>query len=318
MGTIATTDFKFPGQTALYHGKVRDVYTIGERTIVSVATDRISAFDVILPKTIPYKGQVLNQLAAYFLDGTKQVVANWLEAVPDPNVSVGIKAEPFKIEMVVRGYLIGHAWREYESGKRELCGEKLADGLKEYDELPEAIITPTSKASAGHDEDISGPDIVRGGLATQSEWDKLKKYTLVLFRLGQKMANERGLILADTKYEFGKQGDKIILIDEVHTPDSSRYFYKDSHEAYVSGRSGKPPLHLSKEFVRSWLMENGYSGQSGQAMPEMSDDFVGQVSERYIELYEQMSGNKFIKDKNKHPLERIETATINYLQKGQV
>jgi phosphoribosylaminoimidazole-succinocarboxamide synthase len=315
--TIATTDFKFPGQTDLYHGKVRDIYTINADTLVSVATDRISAFDVILPKAIPFKGQVLNQLAAYFLDASKEVVANWLEAVPDPNVSVGIKVKPFKIEMVVRGTLVGHAWREYESGKRVLCGEKLPDGLKEYDKLPKAIITPSTKADSGHDEDISADDIIRHGLAYEKEWDQLSKFALELFSLGQKMADERGLILADTKYEFGKLFDKIILIDEIHTPDSSRYFYKDSYEAYVNGQTQEKPKHLSKEFVRTWLMENGFSGQSDQTMPEMSDEFVEQISLRYIELYEQMSGMEFIKAKDHDPLKRIESAITNYLQEGQ-
>jgi phosphoribosylaminoimidazole-succinocarboxamide synthase len=314
--TIATTDYKFPNQTALYHGKVRDVYTIKENLLISVATDRISAFDVILPKQIPYKGQVLNQLAAYFLNATKSVVDNWLKDVPDPNVSVGIKAEPFKIEMVVRGCLVGHAWREYEAGKRELCGESLADGLKQYDKIAGAIITPSTKAEAGHDEDISPGEILSSGLATQTEWDQLKDYSLKLFVCGQKMASEHGLFLADTKYEFGKINNKIILIDEVHTPDSSRYFYLDSYEKYLNGQSTQPPKHLSKEFVREWLMDKGFSGQAKQSLPNMDDEFVNMVSERYIELYEKMSGQDFIKDSSDDPIGRIEAGISTYLEKG--
>ncbi len=316
--TIESTDFHFPNQTALYHGKVRDVYTIADNLLISVATDRISAFDVILPRTIPCKGQVLNQLAAYFLDASKDVAPNWLRAVADPNVSIGVKAEPFKIEMVIRGYLVGHAARQYKAGKRELCGQDLAEGLREYDKLPEPIITPSTKAEAGHDEDILADDIVSSGLATRTEWDQLVSYTKALFKLGQSMADARGLILADTKYEFGKTTKgQIILIDEVHTPDSSRYFYRDSYEAYMSGQSAEPPKHLSKEFVRAWLIEKGFSGRDTQTVPEISDDFVKQISERYIELYEQMTSLKFVRADHDDPLNRIQTAVTNYLEKGK-
>lgn len=314
MGTaLRTTDFDFPGQTALYHGKVRDVYTINDNLLVVVATDRISAFDVILPQPIPCKGQVLNQLAAYFLDQTKGVVNNWLRAVPDPNVSIGVRVEPFKVEMVIRGALVGHAWREYQAGKRELCGQPLPDGLKEFDKLSSPIITPSTKAEAGHDEDISAAEIVSSGLATQAEWDELAELTQKLFAFGQKKAADRGLFLADTKYEFGKSNGQIILIDEVHTPDSSRYFYLDSYESYLSGASQETPKHLSKEFVREWLMERGFSGQTGQTMPEMTEEFMSQVSERYIELYEKMTGQQFEKTTDE-PLPRIEQAINNYLK----
>lgn len=310
---IDSTDFKFPGQIGLYHGKVRDVYTINDNTLVAVATDRISAFDVILPRAIPGKGQVLNQLAAHFLQSVRDIVPTWLKATPDPNVSVGAKAEPFKIEMVVRGCLVGHAWREYFAGKRELCGVALPDGLKEYDLFEEPIITPSTKADAGHDEDISAADIVAKGLASQAEWDQLADYALQLFARGQQMARDRGLVLADTKYEFGQLDGRIILIDEVHTPDSSRYFYSKSYEAYVGGQTAEKPKHLSKEFVREWLMENGFSGQSGQSVPEMTDDFVQSVSARYIELYETMTGSKFA-PADGDPLKRIEQAVTKYLK----
>jgi len=312
--TLATTDFHFPGQTAVYHGKVRDVYTVGDQQLVSVATDRISAFDVILPRQIPYKGQVLNQLAAHFLTATKDIVPNWLAAVPDPNVSIGAKAQPFKIEMVVRGCLVGYSWRTYQAGSRMLCGVPLPDGLKEYNRFPEPIITPSTKADAGHDEDISAEEIINQGLATAKEWEQLSKLALQLFARGQAMALERGLILADTKYEFGTLGGQIILIDEVHTPDSSRYFYADSYEAFVSGANREEPRHLSKEFVREWLMEHDFSGQNGQTMPEITDDFVTQTSERYIELYEQLTGQKFEPVDISNLLNRIETNVTNYLE----
>ena len=312
--TIDSTGFKFPGQTGLYHGKVRDVYTIDDGIMVSIATDRISAFDVILPVAIPYKGQVLNQLAARCLEQTKDIVPNWLEAVPDPNVSIGRKADPVKIEMVVRGCLVGHAWREYSAGKRELCGVPLPDGLKEYDGFTEPIITPTTKAEVGHDEDISAEDCIKAGLATAEEWEQLSRYSQQLFARGQTLARQRGLVLADTKYEFGRVDGKIILIDEVHTPDSSRYFYADGYDAYVGGQKDVTPRHLSKEFVREWLMANGFSGQAGETMPELNDDFLRTVSERYVELYEQMSGEKFVKAPAENVLERIETNINNYLE----
>jgi phosphoribosylaminoimidazole-succinocarboxamide synthase len=314
--TIATTDFHFPGQTALYHGKVRDVYTINDDTLVSVATDRISAFDVILPRQIPFKGQVLNQIAAHFLRQTSDIISNWLEATPDPNASIGRKAEPVKIELIIRGCLVGHAWREYAAGKRELCGVALPNGMKEYDQFAEPIITPTSKADVGHDEDLSEAEILQQNLATAEEWDQLKSYMRQLFKKGQAMATARGLVLADTKYEFGRLNGELILIDEVHTPDSSRYFYADSYEDYVSGKSTEKPKHLSKEFVREWLMEHAFSGQAGQSMPHLTDEFINSVSERYIELYEEMTGEKFVKADDSDPLKRIENNVTATLQKG--
>lgn len=291
---VVRTDFAFPGQTAVYHGKVRDVYSIGSKHLVAVATDRISAFDVILPRGIPYKGQVLNQIADHFLQATADVAPNWLISAPDPNASLGYKAKPFKIEMVIRGCLVGHAWRQYKSGRRELCGSPMPDGLKEYDSFPEAIITPSSKAETGHDEDMTPAEITSRGLATKQELEQLSTLTRKLFENGQQMAKDRGLYLADTKYEFGSLDGKIILIDEVHTPDSSRYFYLDSHQQYLKDRQ-QEPKHLSKEFVREWLMERGFSGQKGEKIPELDDDFVNSVSERYIELFEEMTGQKFIK-----------------------
>lgn len=317
MGTqaISKTDFEFPGQTALYHGKVRDVYTLGDNLMVSVATDRISAFDVILPEPIPYKGQVLNQLAAHFLEKTEDIVPNWLMAVPDPNVSVGLKAEPVKIEMVVRGCLVGHAWREYSAGKRELCGIPLPEGMQEYDPFPEPLITPTTKADVGHDEDISETEILAQGLSTPEEWEKLKDYSLKLFKRGQEMARAQGLVLADTKYEFGNLKDRLILIDEVHTPDSSRYFIADSYDAYVGGKKDETPRHLSKEFVREWLIANGFQGEAGQAIPEMTEDFIKLVSDRYIELYEKMSGHSFKKAKSENIADRIQKNVNDYLEK---
>jgi phosphoribosylaminoimidazole-succinocarboxamide synthase len=310
---ITTTDFKFPGQTAVYHGKVRDIYTIGDSKIVSVATDRISAFDQVLPRAIPYKGQVLNQLAAHFLKQTAGTVPNWLQAVPDPNASVGIKAEPFRIEVVVRGLLVGHAWREYKAGKRELCGQPMPDGLKEYDTFLDPIITPTTKAEQGHDEDISEEGILSQGLATADEWNHLKDYAFKLFQHGQDMARAQGLILADTKYEFGKlPNGRILLIDEVHTPDSSRYFYIDGYDAYTSGASRQKPKDLSKEFLRQWLLEQKFDG-TGKP-PKMSDEFVRQISDRYIELYEQMTGKKFAPPKGGDPVARIERNVLQYIQ----
>jgi phosphoribosylaminoimidazole-succinocarboxamide synthase len=309
---VYTTDFKFPGQSNLYHGKVRDVYTVNDK-IVMVATDRVSAFDVVLPKPIPYKGQVLNQLAEHFLAKTEDVVSNWLQAVPDPNVSVGLKADPVKVEMVVRGCLVGHAWREYSSDKREMCGQPLPEGMKEYDAFPSPIITPTTKADVGHDEDITEDIIIKEGLATAEEWKQLCDYSLKLFARGQEMARARGLVLADTKYEFGRVGDKIILIDEVHTPDSSRYFYAEGYDAYVGGKTKETPKHLSKEFLREWLMEHDFSGGKDQKVPDMDEAVINQVSERYIELYEVMSGQKFVKADNSNIQERIEDNVVKYL-----
>jgi phosphoribosylaminoimidazole-succinocarboxamide synthase len=311
---ITTTDFAFPGQTGLYHGKVRDVYSIGANTLVSVATDRISAFDVILPRPIPYKGQVLNQLAAYFLEETADIVPNWLQAVPDPNVSVGRKAGPVKVEVVIRGCLVGHAWREYEAGKRELCGVALPEGLQEYDAFPVPIITPSTKADAGHDEDISATEIIAQNLATAAEWTQLIDYAQALFARGQATARARGLVLADTKYEFGRLDGQLILIDEIHTPDSSRYFYADSYDAYIGGNKSETPRHLSKEFVRAWLIEHGFQGQTGQQVPELTDDFVQQISDRYIELYEELTGQKFARAAAENVMERIETNVHKYLE----
>lgn len=291
MKALVKTDFKFEGQKNLYVGKVRDVYNIDDEFLVMVVSDRISAFDVVLPKGIPYKGQVLNQIAEKFLDATSDIVPNWKIATPDPMVTVGRLCEPFKVEMVIRGYLSGHAWREYKEGRRTLCGVALPEGMKENDKFPQPIITPTTKEAVGHDEDISKEDIIRLGLVTKEDYEQLEKYTLALFQRGTEMAKERGLILVDTKYEFGKVGDKIYLIDEIHTPDSSRYFYADGYEERQA--KGEKQKQLSKEFVREWLMENGFQGKDGQKVPEMTDEFITQVSERYIELYENIVGEKF-------------------------
>jgi phosphoribosylaminoimidazole-succinocarboxamide synthase len=311
---ITTTDFKFPDQASLYHGKVRDVYSFPNDLLISVATDRISAFDVILPKPVPFKGQVLNQIAAHFLDKTRDIVPNWLQAVPDPNVSAGVKAQPVKIEMVIRGCLVGHAWREYSSGKRQLCGVALPEGMKEYDPFPEAILTPTTKADVGHDEDIDEKYILENDLASAEEWKQLSDYTSKLFARGQEMARSQGLVLADTKYEFGTANGEIILIDEVHTPDSSRYFYADSYDDFVAGKSTETPKQLSKEFVREWLMENGFSGQNDQQIPEMTESFIKSVTERYVELYEKMVGEKFEMAEADDVLKRIETNIATYLE----
>lgn len=289
---ILETNFKFPGQTNFYRGKVRDVYTIGEQLVV-VASDRISAFDHILSSPIPYKGQVLNQVATHFLEATRDIVPNWLTAVPDPNVAIGYRCEPIRLEMVIRGYLSGHAWRTYQSGKRELCGVSLPEGMKESDQFPEPIITPATKAQEGHDEDISRAEILERGIVTEAEYEQLEHYTRALFERGTQMAAERGLILVDTKYEFGKRDGKIFLIDEIHTPDSSRYFYAEGYEERQA--RGERQQQLSKEFVREWLMANGFQGLEGQLMPVMPDSFVNEVSKRYIELYERVTGKPFIK-----------------------
>lgn len=284
--------FQFPHQTNFYKGKVRDVYTIGDDTLVMIASNRISAFDVILPKPIPYKGQVLNQVAAEMLKATQDVCPNWLASVPAPNVSIGKKCVPFKIEMVVRGNLTGHAWRTYQSGKRTLCGVTMPDGMKENDFFPTPIITPSTKADEGHDEDISKEEIIAKGLATQDEWNTLEKYALALFARGKELAAKRGLILVDTKYEFGKLNSEIILMDEIHTPDSSRYFYADGFEERQA--QGERQKQLSKEFVREWLIENNFMGKENQTVPEMTDAWVETISQRYIELYEQVTGKKFV------------------------
>lgn len=287
--------FKFPNQTAFYKGKVRDVYTIEDKWMVMFVSDRISAFDVVLPRPIPYKGQVLNQIAAIMLDATKDIVPNWVKSVPLPNATVGLKCETFPVEMVVRGNLTGHAWRTYKSGKRELCGVTLAEGLKENDYFPGGpIITPTTKAHEGHDEDISRDEIISSGLVSKAEYEQLEKYTLALFQRGRELAAQRGLILVDTKYEFGKIGDTIYLIDEIHTPDSSRFFYAEGYEE--KQKAGEAQKQLSKEFVREWLMENGFQGKDGQQVPEMTDAFVESVTNRYIELFENITGRQFKKE----------------------
>lgn len=314
--TLTQTSFSFPNQTNVYHGKVRDMYSIGSDYIVAVSTDRISAFDVVLKKPIPYKGQVLNQIAARFLEATKDVVPNWLMNTPDPNASLGKKYTPFKIEVIVRGLLVGSAWRSYQSGSREICGVAIPENMQENDAFPEPIITPTTKADEGHDEDITAAEIVSQGLATQEEWDKICDYSLKLFAKGQEMAKGQGLLLVDTKYEFGKGSDGIYLIDEVHTADSSRYFYSDSYDVYIKDRSSQKPKALSKEFVREKLMELGFSNQPGQTEPELPDDFINQISERYIELYEQLTGQTFEKPAaNEDPIKRIEANVTKALEK---
>ncbi|HMG08287.1 MAG TPA: phosphoribosylaminoimidazolesuccinocarboxamide synthase [Mucilaginibacter sp.] len=305
MNAIKETHFNLPGQTNFYKGKVRDVYTIDNKYLAMVVTDRISAFDVVLPEPIPYKGQVLNQIAARFLEATADIVPNWVISVPDPSVTIGRICEPFKVEMVIRGYLAGHAWREYSAGKREVCGESLPEGLKENDILPGPIITPTTKASVGHDEDISKAGILKQNIVSADDYAKLEAYTKALFKRGTEIAAKQGLILVDTKYEFGKIDDVIYLIDEIHTPDSSRYFYKEGYEERQ--QKGEPQKQLSKEFVRKWLIEHGFQGKDGQVVPVMTPDIVKSISERYIELYEQIIGETFVKPANESVLNRVET-----------
>jgi phosphoribosylaminoimidazole-succinocarboxamide synthase len=313
MKTNSTSTFNFDGQIDVYHGKVRDVYTLSENRLVMVASDRISAFDHILPKGIPFKGQVLNQVATYFLDATKDIVPNWLVATPDPCVAVGYACEPIRVEMVIRGYLAGHAAREYKAGKRILCGVVLPEGLKENDRLPSPIITPAVKAEEGHDEDISREDILLHGHVSQEVYEKMELYTRKLFQRGTEMAFKQGLILVDTKYEFGLLNGEVVLIDEIHTPDSSRYFYADGYEERQS--SGMEQKQLSKEFVRQWLIENGFQGLEGQEIPHMPDEFVQIISERYIELYEKITGNQFIKSDTTNSNDRIFNNVQAYLQK---
>jgi phosphoribosylaminoimidazole-succinocarboxamide synthase len=308
---IKETQFKFPGQIGFYKGKVRDVY-IFENSLAIVATDRISAFDVVLPRPIPYKGQVLNQIASKFLQATADIVPNWVTSTPHPNVTIGKKCEPFKVEMVIRGYLAGHAAREYKAGKRMLCGVSLPDGLKENDKLPTPIITPTTKASEGHDEDISKEEILAQGIVSKEDYDVLEKYTHLLFAKGSQMAKEKGLILVDTKYEFGKFENQILLIDEIHTPDSSRYFYAKDYEALQM--ESLPQKQLSKEFVRQWLIANGFQGKDGQKVPNMPDKFVKEISERYIELYEKITGDEFLKSTFDDLEESIEKAILKNIQ----
>ena len=310
--TLINTDFNFPGQKSVYHGKVRDVYDINDDIMVMVATDRISAFDVILPKGIPYKGQVLNQIAAKFLDATADIVPNWKLATPDPMVTVGLKCEGFRVEMIIRGYLTGSAWREYQAGCRELCGVKLPDGMRENERFPEPIITPTTKAEAGHDENISREEIIAQGIVDKDDYELMERYTRALFRRGSEMAAEKGLILVDTKYEFGKRDGKVYLIDEIPTPDSSRYFYADGYEERFE--KGEPQRQLSKEFVRQWLIEHGFMGKAGQAVPEMTDAYCESVSERYIELYEHITGERFVKSDEHDLAARIERNVTQWLE----
>ncbi len=309
---ITRTDFRFPKQKTVYHGKVRDVYNIDNQYLVMVATDRISAFDMVLPRGIPHKGQVLNQIAARFLDATADIVPNWKIATPDPMVTVGRYCEAFPVEMIIRGYLTGSSWRSYKNGAREICGVPVPDGMKEHQRFPDPIITPTTKADEGHDEDISKEEIIRQRLVSEEDYALLEKYTSLLFERGSKMAAEKGLILVDTKYEFGKADGKIYLIDEIHTPDSSRYFYADGYEENF--KKGLPQRQLSKEFVREWLMDNGFQGRPGQPAPKMSDEFVENVSERYIELYEQITGEKFYRADTQNTLSRIEKNVQEFLK----
>ncbi|WP_289104346.1 phosphoribosylaminoimidazolesuccinocarboxamide synthase [uncultured Bacteroides sp.] len=310
---LTKTDFNFPGQKSVYHGKVRDVYNINGEKLVMVATDRISAFDVVLPEGIPYKGQMLNQIAAKFLDATTDICPNWKLATPDPMVTVGVMCEGFPVEMIVRGYLCGSAWRAYKSGVREICGVKLPEGMRENQKFPTPIITPTTKAEMGmHDEDISKEEILAKGLATPEEYATLEKYTLALFERGTKLAAERGLILVDTKYEFGKHNGQIYLMDEIHTPDSSRYFYSEGYEERFE--KGEPQKQLSKEFVREWLMANGFQGKEGQTVPEMTPEIVNSISERYIELYEHITGETFVKADTAELASRIEKNVTEYLK----
>ncbi len=308
MQAIKETNFKFKGQTGFYRGKVRDVYYFGDK-MAMVATDRISAFDVVLPRAIPDKGRVLNQIAAFNLNATKEIVPNWVIATPDPNVTIGFTCETFAVEMVVRGYLAGHAWREYKSGKRKVCGVSLPEGLKENDKLSHPIITPTTKASVGHDEDISKEDIISKGIVSKSDYETLEDYTFKLFAKGTELAASRNLILVDTKYEFGKQNGKIYLIDEIHTPDSSRYFYKEGYEQRQ--KAGEQQKQLSKEFVRQWLIENGFQGKDGQQVPEMTDPIVKNISDRYKELYQQVIGQPIGEINYSNILERIEASIVN-------
>ncbi len=315
MNALTKTEFHFDRQTSVYHGKVRDVYTIDGDTLVMVATDRISAFDVILPKGIPFKGQILNQIAAKFLDATTDICPNWKVATPDPNVTVGVACKGFPVEMIVRGYLCGSAWRAYKNGVREICGVKIPDGMKENQKFPTPIITPTTKAEIGeHDQDISREEIISKGLVSEEDYRVLEKYTLALFKRGTEIAEKRGLILVDTKYEFGTHDGKIYLMDEIHTPDSSRYFYKEGYEEKFA--KGEPQKQLSKEFVREWLMDNGFQGKEGQKVPEMTDEVVSGITDRYLELYECITGEKFVKEESTEDIAlRIENNVREWLKK---
>lgn len=304
MEAVTSTHFNFENQKDMFVGKVRDVYNIADKVLVMVVSDRISAFDVVLPKGIPFKGQILNQIAAKFLDATADIVPNWKISTPDPMVTLGKRCVPLKLEVIVRGYLAGSAWREYQAGARELCGVKLPEGMKENDKFPTPIITPTTKADEGHDENISKEEAIANGIVSREDYELLEKYALALFQRGSEIAAKRGLILVDTKYEFGKDGDKIILIDEIHTPDSSRYFYAEGYEE--KQRKGEKQRQLSKEFVREWLMENGFQGKEGQKVPEMTPEIVEKISERYMELYEHITGEKFQRTDTENVLQRIE------------
>ena len=311
MATLVRTDYNFEGQKSVYHGKVRDVYDINDDVLVMIATDRISAFDVILPKGIPSKGQVLNQIAATFLDATADIVPNWKLATPDPMVTVGLKCEGFRVEMIIRGYLTGSAWREYQAGCRELCGVKLPDGMRENERFPEPIITPTTKADAGHDESISREEIIAQGIVSKEDYETMERYTRALFARGTEIAAAKGLILVDTKYEFGKRDGKVILIDEIHTPDSSRYFYAEGYEERFE--KGEAQRQLSKEFVRQWLIDHNFMGKAGQQVPEMTDEYCESVSQRYIELYEHITGEKFVAATDEDIAARIEKNVAAYL-----
>ena len=309
---LVRTDFEFEGQKSVYHGKVRDVYNINDELLIMVATDRISAFDVILPKGIPFKGEVLNKIAAKFLDATSDIVPNWKLATPDPMVTVGLQCEGFRVEMIIRGYLTGSAWREYAAGCREICGVKLPEGMRENEKFPTPIITPTTKADEGHDENISKEEIISQGIVSKEDYELMEKYTYALFERGTQMAKEKGLILVDTKYEFGKRDGKVYLIDEIHTPDSSRYFYAEGYEERFE--KGEPQKQLSKEFVRQWLIENGFMGKEGQTVPEMTEEYVNSVSDRYIELYEHIVGEKFSRSESDDINARIEKNISEYLK----
>ena len=314
MKALTKTDFKFKNQTAIYNGKVRDVYSIGEDTLIMIATDRISAFDVILPEGIPYKGQILNQIAAKFLDDTADIVPNWKVSTPDPMVTVGKRCVGYPVEMIVRGYLCGSAWRAYKSGVREICGVKIPEGMKENEKFPTPIITPTTKAEIGtHDEDISREEIIARGLVPEEEYKQIEQYALALFARGQEIASKHGLILVDTKYEFGRHNGQVMLMDEVHTPDSSRYFYKEGYQERFE--QGLPQKQLSKEFVREWLMENGFQGKEGQQVPEMTPAIVGSITDRYVELFEGITGDKFLKSDTADLASRINANVLNYLGK---
>ena len=314
--TLTSTNYQLPNQTKVYKGKVRDVYTIGDDTLIMIATDRISAFDVVLPQGVPFKGQVLNQIAAKFLDATADIVPNWKQATPHPLVTVGLRCEPYKVEMIVRGYLTGSAWRDYKNGARSISGVVLPDGMRENEKFPSPILTPTTKADYGHDENISRDEIIRQGLVNKDEYEQLEEYALKLFDRGSEIADEKGLILVDTKYEFGKHNDTIYLIDEIHTPDSSRYFYKEGYEERFE--KGEEQKQLSKEFVRKWLMDNGFQGKEGQEVPEMTESYCNEVSERYIELFEIITGDKFKKADTQDLANSIEETLLEYIKLNEL